>query len=309
MSTRNRGRPLPDTEFRYWPTDVETSSDGEKRCIGGMFAPYSQRSRLLPGGFYELISPTALRKSLSDNLDIVCRLEHDARYLLATTESGTLEITDDPKVGASYRALLPDTSAGRDAWELVRTKRLDHSSMGFMVIPGGDEFRHVGGALERRLINVRLSEASPVSQPGYFQTTTAVRNLANQVGEDPADVAALAAKGELRTLFTRTDLSVTAPPTVEPALAEARSVTPSDIQRRLDENRYRQVEANREGRIDLVRRMAALQRRAQTEDLERRVIALNRRMFEPVGAEVRSVAVDYPRDRYGHAVDWHPGQR
>lgn len=199
----------------HWKTETVATDDGEQRQIGGMFAPYETRSRTLPGGFVEVITPSALRKSLADGLDIVCRLEHDPRYLLATTESNTLEITDGP-TGASYRALLPKTSAGDDAWELVRTRRLNHSSMGFMCPQGGDEFRYVGGVLERRLLSVRLTEASPVSQPGYIETDTAVRHLAAQVEEDPDEILALAAAGELRSVFVRSDLHTTATPTVLP---------------------------------------------------------------------------------------------
>lgn len=217
MSERNRGKPLPDTELRYWKTETEATDDGEQRRIGGCFAPYEKRSRMLPGGFVEVICPSSLRKSLADGLDIVCRLEHDPRYLLATTESNTLEITDGP-TGASYRALLPKTTTGDDAWELVRTRRLNHSSMGFMCPTGGDEFRWEGGVLVRRLLSVRLTEASPVSQPGYIQTDTAVRHLAAQVDEDPEEMLALAAAGELRSVFTRTDLAAVAPPTVLPAV-------------------------------------------------------------------------------------------
>ncbi|OBB99763.1 hypothetical protein A5782_21730 [Mycobacterium sp. 852002-40037_SCH5390672] len=188
-----------------------------------MFAPYNKRSRLLPGGFFEVMSPAALRKSLADGLDIVCRLEHDPRYLLATTESRTLEINDDPNVGASYRALLPNTMAGRDAWELVRTNRLNHSSAGFMCLPGGDEWRREGATLVRYLKSVRLVEASPVSQPGYIETSTAVRSLAGQLGEDPDEVLALAQNGELRSLFMRTDEMVSATPGIEPAFVETRN--------------------------------------------------------------------------------------
>ncbi len=251
MSERKLGRPLPDSEFRYWRTDVETRSEGEQRRIGGLGIPYNQRSRLLPGGFYEVVGNRAIAKSLGDDLDIVCRLEHDARWLLATTESRTLRITDNPAVGASYEADLPDTQAGRDAYELVRTGRVNHSSMVFIAPPGGDEFRYEGGALVRYLNTVRLLEISPVSQPGYAQTTTAVRSLARQVGEDPEDVLALAEVGELRSLFVRTDQQVAAPPTVEPGVptpleVAQRSVGPEQGQGELDLQRRRNALRARE---------------------------------------------------------------
>ena len=91
-------RPM-DTELRYWKTETEATDDGEQRRIGGRFAPYETRSRMLPGGFVEVIAPSALRKSLADGLDIVCRLEHDPRYLLATTESETLELVGTRPLG------------------------------------------------------------------------------------------------------------------------------------------------------------------------------------------------------------------
>lgn len=248
MSERKRGTQLPATELRYWPTETEASDDGEQHWIGGCFAPYNKRSRLLPGGFFEVMSPTALRKSLADGLDIVCRLEHDPRYLLATTESRTLEISDDPNAGASYRALLPNTMAGRDAWELVRTNRLNHSSAGFMCLPGGDEWRREGTNLVRYLKSVRLVEASPVSQPGYIETSTAVRSLAGQLGEDPDDVLALAQKGELRALFTRTDQMVSATLGIEPGVSPAVVETRNQAESQADSTLVAAIQANRSRR-------------------------------------------------------------
>lgn len=272
--SRNPGKWLADTEFRYWPTGVEATGDGETRSVGGVFAPYWKRSRLLPGGFYEVISNSALRKSLQDGLDIVSRLEHDPRYLLGTTESQTLEIADNPNVGASYRVILPKTMAGRDAWELVRSGRLNHSSMGFMCPPGGDEFKREGSAVVRHLISVRLTEASPVSQPGYIETSTAVRHLASQVDADPADVAALAAAGELRTLLMRTDQAVMATPGIEPgSLVETRNTdgTPADpaLEAARTKNRHRGLEQSREGRLALTRLREKNKTRGETYELER----------------------------------------
>jgi hypothetical protein len=34
--TRNKGKPLPDEERRYWPTQLETHSDGPLRRIFGL---------------------------------------------------------------------------------------------------------------------------------------------------------------------------------------------------------------------------------------------------------------------------------
>lgn len=249
MSNRNRGNSLSDAEYRYFGSGIEVSSDGEERRIGGVFAPYGARSRLLPGGFVEVIEKRCFAKSLSDRLDIVCRLEHDPRWLLGTTESKTLEIEDDPNVGASYRALLPSTQAGDDAWELVRTGRLNHSSMVFQCPGGGDEFRREGGLVVRRLHSVRLLEASPVSQPAYIETSTAVRHLASQVQADPTEVAALAAQGELRTLLPpdRGETVIDLAPTPTPLTVAQRSTASKaavdgdlDLRRRRSDTRARE---------------------------------------------------------------------
>lgn len=145
---------------------------------------------------------------------------------LATTESGTLRLNDTPD-GLHYEADLPNTSAGHDAYELVKTGRVSHSSMGFIAMQ--DEFRREGTTLVRHLLNVRLTHISPCAQPAYFDTSVAIRSLAGQPGEGPDDVAVLAARGELRSLMMRTDQQVAAPPTVVPS--ETRS-TQNDVQLR-----------------------------------------------------------------------------
>jgi hypothetical protein len=73
-------------------------------------------------------------------------------------------------------------------------------------------------------------------------------SLARQCEVDPNDVYDLARRKQLSKLFVRTDNREFAP---TPALVEARTITPADLQRRLDENRMRQVEASREGRLEL----------------------------------------------------------
>lgn len=120
--------------------------------------------------------------------------------------------------------------------------------MGFMCPQGGDEFRWEGGVLVRRLLSVRLTEASPVSQPGYIETDTAVRHLAAQVGEDPDEMLAIAAAGELRSVFTRTDLAAVAPPAVPPGV-EHRSDDAGqrelELRRRLNDERGKRLERDK----------------------------------------------------------------
>ena len=162
--TRGNGVQASEQEVRYWPTHLEARSEGAIRRIGGLGVPYNKRSRLLPGGFFEVVEPRAMAKTLGDKLNVVSRMEHHPEWLLATTDSGTLRITGEAR-GLSYEADLPDTTAGRDCYELVRTGRMPYSSVGFQAFK--DEFRRDGSALVRHLVSIRLSEVSPVSQPAY----------------------------------------------------------------------------------------------------------------------------------------------
>jgi Caudovirus prohead serine protease len=167
--------------------------------------------------------------------------------------------------------------------------------MGFQCFQ--DEFSRQGAVLVRHLVSIRLTEVSPVAQPGYAQTSTAIPNLAGQIGEDPDDMEALAAQGELRSLFMRTDQQVTATPGVEPgspALVEARThgasqrVTPADPKHRMDRNRDRALNDNRENRLELSRRIEANRNKMETYDLQSRLEANRRKMM--VGAvETRSL--------------------
>jgi HK97 family phage prohead protease len=261
--SRNRGASLPDEELRYWPTTLETRSEGQLRRIAGLGVPYGQRSRLLPGGFYEVVENRAMAKTLGDNLNVVSRLEHHPEWLLATTDSGSLRLSDDPAVGLSYEADLPNTGAGRDTYELVGSGRIKHSSMGFNCI--SDEFRREGAIVVRHLVAIRLQELSPVAVPGYLNTSAAVRSLAGQLGEDADEIAALAEQGELRSLF-----SEHGQPVVIDAKPEARTGNDLDLRRRRNELEAKHIQMQTGHRPDeppnIAQRLLELRRRKMVWD-------------------------------------------
>lgn len=254
-------------ELRYMPGAVEDRTRDGVRRIGGMGVPYGKRSRLLPGGYFEVVEKRALAKTLADNLNVVSRLEHHPEWLLATTDSDTMRLEDGPD-GLSYELDLPNTTAGNDTHELVRTNRLRGASMGFQAFE--QEFARVGGSLVRHLISIRLDEISPVSQPAYDSTSTSLRNyepawtaLANQLGEDPEEVFALAQKGELRSLVMRTDQQVA-------AMSAPLQVANRKEDRGMD--------------TDLARRILANQARQMAADGD--PLALNQLQGEPVGMDI-----------------------
>ena len=94
--------------------------------------------------------------------------------------------------GLKVRADLPNTTAGRDAAELLRRGDVDSMSFGFSVPTGGDEWSADGS--ERTLRSVRLHEVSIVAFPAYTSTagTTSVRGIDKIAERAEVDPEALA---------------------------------------------------------------------------------------------------------------------
>lgn len=285
MTTRQR-----DEELRCWRTELETRSSGTLRRIGGIGVPYEKRSRLLPGGFYEVVEKRALAKTLADRSNIVSRLEHHPEWLLGTTDSGTMRVKDMPQ-GVDFEVDLPNTSAGNDTYELHRRGDLRYASMGFQVFE--DEFRREGAIVVRHLISVRLQEISPTAQPAYWDTASALRSLSSQVGEDPEDVERLAAQGELRSLFPdRNPVVVDMAPTplavAQRSHDEARSVPDNGL-----EIRRRRLELMRR-RADwelTPRQRAAQEYRQRTADITTRQARLRLAQTRLDVVEARSLDI------------------
>jgi HK97 family phage prohead protease len=295
-----------DTEIRYWraPLDVR-SAPGALRRIGGLAAPYGQRSALLPGGFYWVIETRAMAKTLGDMINVTALLEHHPEWLLGSVDSDTLRLDNQPD-GLHYEVDLPNTSAGRDTYELTSSRRIKGTSIGFHTFD--DEFRREGLTVVRHLVSIRLAHVAPTAQPAYPSTVTAVRSLAQKVDAPYEDVAALAAQGELRSLFMRTDQAVAAPPTIEPGVPTPLAVAQRshdgglDVRRRRLESEAKRIQMDTGNRPDEPRQMS----------LEQRLLELRRRkVLWDAPVEARSFPVGdldrfgYParRNSNGHAID------
>ncbi|ORB15912.1 hypothetical protein BST37_08380 [Mycobacterium noviomagense] len=263
---------------------VETRSlnGGQARVIGGYAAVFGKRSHPM-GGIREVVEPSFFNKSKSDGWPmVVARFEHDPRMLLGSTASRTLELKLD-NTGLDYSVRVPETRS--DVWELAERGDLPGSSFSFQAYD--DDWRlGDGGMPERHLVSGRLIDVAPTAIPAYPDATvkTLYRSLSLFADVDEEDVIALAAQGELRSLFTRTDLAVSAPPTVLPGVehrsndAAQRELT---LRRRLNEER-----GKRYGGLDMTDPAQALL------DLYRRRNRNRARRFAP---ETRSVLDDYQR--------------
>jgi HK97 family phage prohead protease len=189
---RAKGEALSKMETRIVEvTEFEVREDGDGMRLEGYAALFNSRSENL-GGFTETIKPGAFRASLRARNDIKLLWNHDTGAVLGSTRAGTLTLTEDDR-GLRVSAMLPNTSYGRDARELVSRGDVSAFSFGFsMPTRGGDEWSADG--TERVLKSVRLHEVSLVAFPAYPETagTATVRGLDKVAKRAEVDADSLA---------------------------------------------------------------------------------------------------------------------
>jgi HK97 family phage prohead protease len=176
-----------DVEFRtveVGPLELRTDGEGDGMTFRGYAAVFNSPSEPLP--FVESIAPGAFRRSLNSGREVRAFVNHDTGQVLATTRNDTLRLIEDSR-GLLVEADLPDTTAGRDLAELVRTGTVHSMSFGFSVPRGGDAWSE--DRTSRELREVILHEVSVVTGfPAYPATEGAtVRTVENDVDETPAE--------------------------------------------------------------------------------------------------------------------------
>lgn len=184
------------TETRSITSAVQyRAADKGPGGLGGYALKFERYSQNL-GGFVEQVGRGAVDKTLGDDVDVLCRYQHDDNHLLGRTASRTLVLTRDD-TGLLYDVpALPDTSSGRDVAELCRRGDVTGSSFAFRTLEDEWGFTDQGFPL-RTLVQIRLVDVAPVVSPAYLDTSTALRSLAEAIHADPAEVPDLAKRGEL----------------------------------------------------------------------------------------------------------------
>jgi HK97 family phage prohead protease len=173
-TNRSEGATLSKIETRVFLNDFEVRETSEGMTLTGYAARFNEPSEPLP--FVERIAPGAFKRSLRAKNDIKLLWNHDSSMVLGSTRAGTLRLFEDD-MGLRVEAVLPDTTAGRDAKVLIQRGDVTGFSFGFTVPANGDSWNTDG--TERTLKSVRLLEVSTgVAFPAYPTTATAqVRSL------------------------------------------------------------------------------------------------------------------------------------
>lgn len=159
-------------ETRMNLTNFEIRESNEGMIFEGYAAVFNSPSQPLP--FIERIAPGAFSRTLRSRNEIKLLWNHDSSEILGSTRAGTLTL-EERADGLFARAVLPNTTRGRDTAELLRRGDVNAMSFGFTVPPGGDEWNADGS--ERILRSIRLHEVSIVGSPAYLATTANVRAL------------------------------------------------------------------------------------------------------------------------------------
>ena len=169
---------LAEDEFRA------TEDDGVIKFVGRA-ARYGVKSDDLFFGV-EVMQPGLFKRSLNTKEnEVVATWHHSEMHPLARRSAGSLDI-EETADGLLVEIRPDDTSYARDLAVSIRSKTVQHMSVGFRTI--SDEWRIEDGVPIRDLIEAQLFDVAPVTMPAYPQTDIAVRSLLQHEGAEDADI-------------------------------------------------------------------------------------------------------------------------
>ncbi|MFG3614380.1 phage major capsid protein [Rummeliibacillus stabekisii] len=157
---------------------AQTVAQEDEKKVEGVVNKPNQPSKTLydKNGkpFVEIILPNAFAEAIEQAEDIKLLLNHDNTKILARTSNGSLEVKEE-NGQVVMSAVLPETSDGKDAYELVKKQLAGGLSFGFTVLK--DEWSFENGVAKRQVAKMALSEISIVTDPAYKDTSVEARGI------------------------------------------------------------------------------------------------------------------------------------
>lgn len=197
----------PEIETLTTASPVECRSvQGKPMIIQGYAAVFDSFSKPLGlQGVKERVASSFFNKQRGDNnfADVLVRYEHRADFLLGKVGAGA---TAEVRSGGLWYSvdINPETRSGTDVYEWVKAGIVAGSSFSFNVYQ--DDWDWQNGATCRTLLSGKTIDLGPTATPAYESSSAvALRSLAVHRGADFDEVRSLAAQGELRKLWVRTD--------------------------------------------------------------------------------------------------------
>jgi len=128
--------------------------------------------------FIERIAPDAFKRSLAEDADQMAFAGHTDDPLCAFARLGENLTIESSDRGITWRALVPDTQAGRDLVTLTERGIIKGTSFEFNLNAGGDSWEKRDGKDIRTITSARLYTVNPVAFPAYpGSELTAERSL------------------------------------------------------------------------------------------------------------------------------------
>jgi len=161
MKEQQRKAQAEGVQYRH----AEMRAAGEEMVVEGYAAVFNSVTDL--GPFKERIAPGAFSDVLGD--DVRFLINHDG-VPLARTSNGTMQLKEDDK-GLYYRAVLSNTQAGRDLYEMIKRGDINQSSFAFTIKEESVDSDNV------RVIDKvgRLIDTSAVTYPAYQAASVTAR--------------------------------------------------------------------------------------------------------------------------------------
>ena len=180
---------------------IQTSIDVEERATGGVPTRFTGIASVFydgapdteyvlwddtAGRAVERIMPNAFDRALLERDDVVATFNHDPNWLLARTNSGTLELAKEQR-GLRYRFNFDHTDPQHVALaSKIRRGDLQGSSFAFTI--EHESWSRENGQDVRSINAVRLHDVSMVTVPAYQASTVGMRS-AESVHEARASYA------------------------------------------------------------------------------------------------------------------------
>jgi len=164
-----------ESELRFTAGECRID-DAEAKRIRGQAIVFNSRSVNL-GGFFEIIAPEAVDRTLREAGDVRALVDHDTGKVLARTKSGTLMLKKG-RNGLDVAIDPPNTTFSKDIQESLSRGDVSGMSFRFRVMPDGDSWDEEDGMLIRTVHDMTFDEVSVVSFPAYESTEAYVSKRA-----------------------------------------------------------------------------------------------------------------------------------
>lgn len=177
-------------EIRFLSGKVEVREiTAEERALGYIgavegFIPFNSNSREMRDAkgrpFIERLAPGVFSRSLAEpGHAILADVGHSDAAIFA--RRGVNLVLEERADGLAYRALLPDTNAGRDLQTNARLGIIDGTSFEFEVRAEGgkrvgEEWSRGEAIAVRTIREAILHRVNPVSEPAYLGASLAARS-------------------------------------------------------------------------------------------------------------------------------------